>query len=130
MLHSDTADRKEHITLTATCHQEYNWRKKKQVPLLQREVCKARQDTKYCMTNEGPNTRTPQTMGAGIHQHYQQNYCLRTESSRSHRGEGLDLLYFALDSAVIKAQNLFRLHRGFLKCAMYHQREAKKQQNN
>ena len=58
----------------------------------------------------------------------QQNHRLRTDSSLSHGGGGLNAFYwyqiFALDSAVVEVQEMFSSHGGHLTNAMYHHGEA------
>ena len=57
----------------------------------------------------------------------QQNHRLRANSSISHWG-GLNAFYwyqiFALDSAVVEAQEMFSSHGGHLTNAMYHHGET------
>ena len=59
----------------------------------------------------------------------QQNYRLRTDSSLIHGGGGgLNAFYwyqiFALDSAVVKVQEMLSWHGGVLPNAMYHNGET------
>ena len=59
----------------------------------------------------------------------QQNHQLRADTSRRYWCGTLTGLIFALDSAVVKSQNLFSSRGGFLPYAMYHHRERTKSIN-
>ena len=91
--------------------------------------CKTRKDTKHCITKQGPNTESLQTI---LMNQQKPNHCLRKDSSLNHLcvyvGEVLKCIYwyhiFALDSVVVKIQTLFRSHGGFLVYAMYHLRDT------
>ena len=69
--------------------------------------CKTRMDTKKCTTKHTQIRTTTECHSGNNNQ--QQNYHLRTDSSQSHGEGGLNAFYwfqiFALDSAVVEAQN-------------------------
>ena len=77
---------------------------------------------------EKTNYRIPQWEKQSTTNQQQQNHRLRTDNSQSHWRGGLNAFYwyqiFALDSAVVEAQKMFRSHRGFLTIAMFHHRET------
>ena len=68
--------------------------------------------------------QTPTMVVTIIKSQQQQNHRLRTDSSLSHRGGGLNAFYwyqiFALDSAVVEVQEMFSSHWGHLTNALHH----------
>ena len=59
----------------------------------------------------------------------EQNHWLRADTSRRYWCGTITGLIFALDSAVVKVQNLFSSCGGFLPYAMYHHSEQTKSIN-
>ena len=97
-----------------------------QLSLPHQDDYKTRMDIKYRKTKH----RTITDSHNGSNNKQQQNHRLRTDSSLSHRGGGgvLNAFYwyqiFALDSSVVKVQDLFSSHGSLLTIAMYHHAET------
>ena len=98
-----------------------------QLSIPQQDGCKTRKDT--CIPKQRPNTEPPQTMEGTTepppYNGQQQKHCLRTDSGQSYWDLNAFNWYqiFALDSGVVKEQNMLSSHRGFLPYTMYHHRE-------